>query len=80
MNAVHRYNRAAMALEEYKRKRQFDQTPEPPPSLPKKTGHRFVVQEHRATRLHFDFRLELDGVLKSWRLLKFLCVAHASTT
>jgi bifunctional non-homologous end joining protein LigD len=59
-----------MALEEYKRKRQFDQTPEPPPSLTKKAGHRFVVQKHRATRLHYDFRLELDGVLKSWAVPK----------
>jgi bifunctional non-homologous end joining protein LigD len=59
-----------MALEEYKRKRRFEETPEPPPKVEKKSGHRFVVQKHRATRLHYDFRLELDGVLKSWAVPK----------
>ena len=59
-----------MALEEYKRKRRFEETPEPPPRVEKKSGHRFVVQKHRATRLHFDFRLEMDGVLKSWAVPK----------
>lgn len=59
-----------MALEEYKRKRRFEETPEPPPKVEKKAGHRFVVQQHEATRLHYDFRLELDGVLKSWAVPK----------
>jgi bifunctional non-homologous end joining protein LigD len=59
-----------MALEEYKRKRRFEDTPEPPPKVEKKSGHRFVVQKHRATRLHYDFRLEMDGVLKSWAVPK----------
>ncbi|HZR30690.1 MAG TPA: non-homologous end-joining DNA ligase [Terriglobales bacterium] len=59
-----------MALEEYKRKRRFEQTPEPPPMLAKGKGNRFVVQKHRATRLHYDFRLEMDGVLKSWAVPK----------
>jgi bifunctional non-homologous end joining protein LigD len=59
-----------MSLKEYERKRRFDSTPEPPAKLETKSGHRFVVQMHRASRLHYDFRLELDGVLKSWAVPK----------
>jgi bifunctional non-homologous end joining protein LigD len=59
-----------VSLDEYKRKRRFEETPEPPPKLEKKSKHRFVVQKHRATRLHYDFRLEMEGVLKSWAIPK----------
>lgn len=59
-----------MSLAEYKRKRRFEATPEPFPKLEKKNQHRFVVQKHRATRLHYDFRLEMEGVLKSWAVPK----------
>jgi bifunctional non-homologous end joining protein LigD len=59
-----------MSLDEYKRKRRFEETPEPPPKLGTKVQHRFVVQRHAATRLHHDFRLEMEGVLKSWAVPK----------
>ena len=56
-----------MGLKEYEAKRQFEQTPEPQPVL-RPEGNRliFVVQKHAARRLHYDLRLELAGVLKSW--------------
>jgi bifunctional non-homologous end joining protein LigD len=60
-----------MPLEEYRRKRDFAKTPEPPPGAPTAAGApvrsgRYVIQRHRATRLHYDFRLEVAGVLVSW--------------
>jgi bifunctional non-homologous end joining protein LigD len=94
-------------LEEYRRKRRFDRTPEPPgepvagkaeakpvpagkrtrmpkPRLPQlevrpgaEHGDTFVVQKHRATRLHYDFRLAIDGTLKSWAVPKGPSQSHA---
>ena len=60
-----------MSLKEYNRKRNFDQTTEPPGQLSPSAGElRFVIQMHEATRLHFDFRIEFDGTFKSWAVPK----------
>ncbi|MDQ3492040.1 MAG: non-homologous end-joining DNA ligase, partial [Chloroflexota bacterium] len=69
-----------MSLERYRRKRDFTATPEPPGGMASEaatgarprtgSGDRFVIQRHRATRLHYDLRLEIDGVLMSWAVPK----------
>ncbi|AWO01400.1 DNA ligase D [Chitinophaga alhagiae] len=59
-----------MSLSTYKKKRDFKQTSEPAAGKSKGGKHIFVVQRHHATRLHYDFRLEIDGALKSWAVPK----------
>src|ERR1041385_9259567 len=61
-----------MSLSEYKKMRRFNDTPEPEGKVASKNKQKleFVVQKHHATQLHYDFRLELDGVLKSWAVPK----------
>ena len=59
-------------LKDYEKKRDFSRTREPKPSSgpAERDKLRFVIQKHAASRLHYDFRLELDGVLKSWAVPK----------
>jgi bifunctional non-homologous end joining protein LigD len=61
----------ADALETYRAKRRFDETSEPAGARPgRKAGHSYLIQKHDSRRLHYDFRLELDGVLLSWAVTR----------
>ena len=59
-------------LKTYQAKRRFGETPEPKGAKARraKGGFRYLIQRHAATRLHYDFRIEADGVLKSWAVTK----------
>ena len=56
--------------ETYRAKRDFGITAEPKGKIARKRGNAFVIQKHAATRLHYDLRLELDGVMKSWAVTR----------
>src|SRR5256714_14922339 len=60
----------SLPLEKYRKKRQFNVTAEPRGGRIKRSGNAFVIQKHAATRLHYDLRLELDGVMKSWAVTR----------
>ena len=64
-----------MALDLYRSKRNFNVTPEPRPKVGKRQAKdlAFIIQKHAASHLHYDFRLELDGVLLSWAVPKGPC-------
>ena len=70
--AARKRSSTTRSLTEYKRKRNFGKTAEPPgkPGRRSRRGLRFVIQKHAASHLHYDFRLELDGVMKSWAVPK----------
>src|SRR2546426_8712880 len=59
-----------MSLQVYRSKRKFDLTPEPRGRPARSKGDQFVIQKHAARRLHYDLRLELDGVMKSWAVTR----------
>ncbi len=65
-----------MSLSEYTKKRDFRKTSEPRARRAKSGGHRFVIQKHAATRLHYDFRLQINDSLKSWAVPKGLPIKH----
>src|SRR6266852_7279464 len=62
--------RKKAGLKTYRAKRQFGVTAEPKCKIERKRGNAFVVQKHAARRLHYDLRLELDGVMKSWAVTR----------
>jgi len=61
---------ANSGLKTYRAKRDFGVTAEPKGKIARKRGSAFVIQKHDATRLHYDLRLELDGVMKSWAVTR----------
>ena len=68
--AKKRAARAKDALAAYTAKRRFEETPEPRGRVSRRAGHLYTIQKHAARRLHYDLRLELDGVLKSWAVTR----------